>query len=164
MLRKLIERTSRRAEINTSMKHLLHTVILALAVSACGGSSSSATGGAPTSPTPSPSPLTLGTTWSGTFSDSDGAGTMRWRISTQAGSSFSATLTVTQNDQTGSGNLTGTLAADQVTFRFAIDGCPNSCLGTGNASVSGSTIAGTYQAVNLLDQSVSGQFTLTRQP
>ena len=89
---------------------------------------------------------------------------MRWRISTQTGSSFSATLTMTQNDQTGSGTLTGTIAADQVAFRFMIDACPNGCSGSGDARVSGNTLTGTYQAANLLGQSVSGQFTLTREP
>lgn len=148
------------------MRIVLYVAICAgllMGFNACGGSASTP-GAAPTSPTPSPAPITLTGTWSGTFSDSDGAGTMRWQISTQTGNSFSATLMVSQNDQTGSGTLTGTLTADQVTFRFAIDACPNSCSGNGNASVSGSTISGTYQAVNLLEQSVNGQFTLTRQP
>lgn len=100
-------------------------------------------------------------TWVGTFNDEDGGGTMRWDISTQSGSSFGGRLSVNQNDQSASGTLTGAVLSEDVTFRFAVDGCPNACPGEGRATLRERVLSGTYQATNLLGRSVNGQFSLT---
>ena len=135
--------------------------LLPIVLVGCGGS-----GASPTTPVaPSATTTTSRTTgtWIGTFVDQDGNGSLRWDVSTEQGSSFAGTATATQNQQTGSGPLVGTINGTDLTFRFSLTTCSGSCDTTGAANLSGNVVRGTFQAMNAGGRAVTGQFILTRQ-
>lgn len=104
--------------------------LLGFVLVGCGG------GGTPVTPTAPRATLvgsrTIGI-WTGTFVDQDGNGSWHWDVSSEQSSSFAGTATVTQNQQTGSGPLTGTINGTDLTFRFSLTTCAGGCETTGVA-------------------------------
>lgn len=95
------------------------SVAAALAI---GLSAVSCGGGSTVSPsTPSApsvvSPVTVAGSWSGTATDSSGSGVMAWQL-TQTGTSFSGTLSMTDDRTTvrGTGTVSGTLSGPNMQF------------------------------------------------
>ena len=142
---------------------------LLLASIGCGGSKTPSAppppSVSPTAPSaPTPTTVSLSGGWSGTFSDEDGSGTMRWQVSSQSGGTFTGGVVVVQNSQSASGTLSGSIASSAVTFQFRFDDCAGGCPATGTATVSDASIAGSYKATNARSATVNGQFALSRIP
>jgi len=101
--------------------------------------------------------------WAGTFGDEDGSGLMRWEVSSQNGQSFIGTASVTQNNKTGSGSLTGTLSGDQVSFRFTLTVCSSGCPVEGRGQINSDRLNGTFTAKTEQGHARSGVMNLSHQ-
>ena len=141
-----------RRLVSTAFRLARLIVAVALLNAACGG------GPSLTAPTPT---LWSGT-WRGTFFDQDGPGTMTWDITPSTGSSLNGTVAVIQNGQAASGPLSGSTSGSDATFLFTLTACPGGCASSGTATVTNTTLKGTYTSSNLTGQPRSGPFTLTR--
>ena len=138
--------------------------VVLLASVACGGR------GSPTGP--SGTPVDLTGTWAGSATDSSGPGTMRWEVS-QSGLSFRGTLLLADvaTGVSGRGAVSGTSSSQGVTFSAEVaaggfDGAYGACSAnvSGQATVSGASLTGTYSGTNSCSGLISaGQFTLSRQ-
>ena len=153
--------------------HLFSKLALALFVfisaDGCGESGGSSTPPLPTSPS---GPASLSGTWSGSASDSSGPGQMSWQV-TQAGESFSGTMTITDTGTGlgGRGSVSGTLSNASIHFSISIPAggfdspyaaCTANVTGDGQASTS--SITGTYSGSNSCAGTItSGQLTLNKQ-
>jgi hypothetical protein len=139
-------------------------IILAIAVSSCGGGSSS-----PSAPS---TPANINGTFAGAASDSSGPGTMTWQI-TQSGTSFSGNLTMTDSttNVTGRGSVSGTVSGSTIQFSISVpaggfDGAYASCSSSvsGSGTASSTSITGSYSGSNTCSGTIgSGQLTLNKQ-
>ncbi len=158
------------------MRLVAATLLGALALTACGGSTSS-----PAAPS---SPTSVSGTWTGSSHDTTGQETMSWNV-TQSGSSLSGTMGMSDSGRgmMGNGTMTGTVDGNTVTFHMNVptgdfSGMMSSCSmavdGQANMSSDGHTMTGTYtgslsgmMSGGMMGQSCggamsNGQFTLTR--
>ena len=118
-----------------------------------------------------PSPISLTGTWSGTATDSSGPGNITWEV-TQSGDSFSGTLTMTDESSGahGRGSVSGTVSRTTAAFSITIpaggfDDPWAACTATltGTATVTSSSLSGTFTGSNSCSGSVSaGQLTLSK--
>jgi hypothetical protein len=143
----------------------LAVIILAIAVSSCGGGSSSPSA-------PSTTPANVNGAWTGSASDSSGPGTMTWQI-TQSGTSFSGNLTMSDSatNVTGRGSVSGTVSGSTIQFSISVPAggfdspyasCSSSVSGSG--TVASTSITGTYSGSNTCTGTIgSGQLTLNKQ-
>ena len=148
--------------------------LVALVSVACGSGGGSS--GSTTQPSPAPATgagpsVDASGTWSGRVTDSSGAGGMVLQL-TQSGSSVSGSVTITDTSTglTARGTVSGTVSGAVVHLSIAIPAggfeTQPSCTGnaSGDAQVSGTSMAGTYTGSNSCTGAVgSGQMTLNKQ-
>ena len=124
-------------------------------------------------PMPSPSDVnaSVSGTWRGAASDSTGPGPLIWRLA-QNGTSFTGTVTIVDSatNVSGRGSISGTVSGTTLHFSMSIpsggfdqpyDGCAAQV--SGDAQVSGASLAGSYSGLNSCTGIVTaGQIKMTR--
>jgi len=150
-----------KKNIKNSIQWTLIVTLLLAILYGCGGDSS------PTEP----QNLSLSGIWSGTASDSSGAGTFIWRL-TQTDNNISGSVTIITplGSVACNGTISGTLSDATLTFTMDISNCSApysgcSITASGTATViNDTTIDGTYSGFNSCTGSFTdGQFLLKRQ-
>ena len=156
------------------MTKALALVLVALSVTACGGSSA-------TAPSGTTSPVSMTGTWSGNPSDSSsamgpgslmgqgGMGTMTWPL-TQTGSAVTGSMTFAGMQGRSPGSFVGAMSGDEMTFTLEMpiasmmsSGCTARATGTARVDGMRMTMTGTYSGSNSCTGSfTNGEMTMAR--